>query len=221
MRPATAATSRRFSTSAPISIRVPRWATRATIPNQIARPHANAEYARQSRIDPTPKTCPPSFQKHLQGAGTNRTGGRQAQALQAYRASMREDGAELRLIRRACSRLHLDQIRPHGLAVPPLSNVPLHLNGYFFRLSHPASAAGADFNDEEAGDNSGVYYRTTKIFVLLSPARCHVTTTQKPPQQCPRIPERTPTSRYYISRYEPTRSSPFCPFSLHAQTKCQ
>jgi hypothetical protein len=28
---------------------------------------------------------------------------------------MREDGAELRLVRRACSRLHLDQIRPHGL----------------------------------------------------------------------------------------------------------
>jgi hypothetical protein len=32
---------------------------------------------------------------------------------------MREDGAELRLVRRACSRLHLDQIRPRGL-------VPLH-----------------------------------------------------------------------------------------------
>jgi hypothetical protein len=28
---------------------------------------------------------------------------------------MREDGAELRLVRRACSRLHLDQIRPHSL----------------------------------------------------------------------------------------------------------
>ena len=30
---------------------------------------------------------------------------------------MRKDGAELRLVRRACSRLHLDQIRPHGLEV--------------------------------------------------------------------------------------------------------
>jgi hypothetical protein len=30
---------------------------------------------------------------------------------------MREDGAELRLVRRACSRLHLDQIRPHGLGL--------------------------------------------------------------------------------------------------------
>jgi hypothetical protein len=39
----------------------------------------------------------------------------EAQTLQAYRTSMREDGAELRLVRRACSRLHLDQIRPHGL----------------------------------------------------------------------------------------------------------
>ena len=28
---------------------------------------------------------------------------------------MREDGAELRLVRRACSRLHLDQNRPHSL----------------------------------------------------------------------------------------------------------
>ena len=33
---------------------------------------------------------------------------------------MREDGAELRLVRRACSRLHLDQIRPHGLEAPGL-----------------------------------------------------------------------------------------------------
>src|ERR1700736_6278804 len=52
----------------------------------------------------------------LQGTGTHRTSGRQAQTLQAYRTSMREDGAELRLVRRACSRHHLYQIRPHGLA---------------------------------------------------------------------------------------------------------
>src|SRR6202035_5398699 len=39
------------------------------------------------------------------------TSGRQAQTLQAYRTSMREDGAELRLVRRACSRLHL-KLRP-------------------------------------------------------------------------------------------------------------
>jgi hypothetical protein len=51
----------------------------------------------------------------LFGTGTHRTSARQAQTLQAYRTSMREDGAELRLVRRACSRLHLDQIRPHGL----------------------------------------------------------------------------------------------------------
>src|SRR5271170_5999703 len=51
----------------------------------------------------------------LQGPGTHRTSRRQTQALQTYRAAMREDGAELRLLRRACSRLHLDQIRPHGL----------------------------------------------------------------------------------------------------------
>src|SRR5690348_18276479 len=54
----------------------------------------------------------------LQGTGTHRTSGRQAQTLQAYRASMREDGAELRLVRRARSRFHLDQIRPHDLMSP-------------------------------------------------------------------------------------------------------
>ena len=37
--------------------------------------------------------------------------------VQAHRTSMREDRAELRLVRRACSRLHLDQIRPHGLTI--------------------------------------------------------------------------------------------------------
>ncbi len=77
------------------------------------------EYVRRSRIDPTPRTSPPSSENTLQGAGTHRTSRRQTQALQTYRASMREDGAELRLIRRACSRLHLDQIRPHGLGLPP------------------------------------------------------------------------------------------------------
>jgi transposase len=51
----------------------------------------------------------------LQGTGTHRTGGRQAQALQTDRASMREDRKELRFIRGARTRLHLDQIRPHGL----------------------------------------------------------------------------------------------------------
>jgi hypothetical protein len=42
-----------------ISIRVPRLVTSATIQNQIANLHA-----RQSRIDPTLRTCPPSFRKH-------------------------------------------------------------------------------------------------------------------------------------------------------------
>src|SRR5215472_5597090 len=53
----------------------------------------------------------------LQGTGTHRTSRREAQTLQAYRTSMREDGAELPLVRRACSRPHLDQIRPHGLVL--------------------------------------------------------------------------------------------------------
>jgi hypothetical protein len=36
---------------------------KGTIPNRIATLHVNAEYVRQSRIDPTPKTYPPSFQR--------------------------------------------------------------------------------------------------------------------------------------------------------------
>ena len=84
--------------------------------SEFAAPRANAEYVRQSRIDPTPRICPLLSENTLQGTGTHRTSGRQARTLQAYRTSMREDGAELRLVRRACSRLHLDQIRPHDLA---------------------------------------------------------------------------------------------------------
>src|SRR5215472_4832025 len=55
----------------------------------------------------------------LQGTRTHRTSRREAQTVQAYRTSMREDGAELRLVRCARSRPHLDQIRPHGLAYTP------------------------------------------------------------------------------------------------------
>src|SRR5258705_12280070 len=55
----------------------------------------------------------------LQGTGTHRTSGRQAQTFQAYRTSMREDGAELRLVCRAWSRLPLYTIRPPGPARAP------------------------------------------------------------------------------------------------------
>src|SRR5215467_12713555 len=66
----------------------------------------------------------------LQGTGTHRTSGRQAQTLQAYRTSMREDGAELRLARRACSWPHLDQIRPHGLTF--ISKEPMYVDDEIF-----------------------------------------------------------------------------------------
>ena len=52
----------------------------------------------------------------LQSAGAHRAGRRQTQALQAHRPSLREDCAQLRFLRRARPRPHLDQIRPHGLA---------------------------------------------------------------------------------------------------------
>lgn len=49
----------------------------------------------------------------------------QDQALQTYRAPLREDGNKLCLIPRTRLRLHLDQIRPHGLALRRESSVPL------------------------------------------------------------------------------------------------
>ena len=71
---------------------------------------------------------------------------------------MREDGAELRLVRRACSRLHLDQNRPHSLVTdwlahtPPdvlsknfgqpveaFKNIPLH-NKWIYQSNSPAPA---------------------------------------------------------------------------------
>ena len=53
----------------------------------------------------------------LQSAGAHRAGRRQTQALQAHRPSLREDCAQLRFLRRARPRPHLDQIRPHGLVI--------------------------------------------------------------------------------------------------------
>jgi hypothetical protein len=46
----------------------------------------------------------------------NLSSSRQAQTIQAHRVALREDDAELLLVRRACSRVHLDQICPHGVA---------------------------------------------------------------------------------------------------------
>ena len=53
----------------------------------------------------------------LQGPRPYRASSRQAQTIQTHRTALREDSAELRFVRRTRSRLHLDQIRPHGLAV--------------------------------------------------------------------------------------------------------
>ncbi len=83
---------------------------------------SNRDAARQrgicpaSRIDPTPKICPPSFRKHSTRHGHASNKRSASSNASSVSHSMREDGAELRLVRRACSRPHLDQIRPHGLA---------------------------------------------------------------------------------------------------------
>src|SRR5437868_3097517 len=67
--------------------------------NQIATLHVNAEYVRQSRIDPTPKTYP-LFQRFSTRGAPVRASSREAQRIRAQRTSMREDGAELRVCRR-------------------------------------------------------------------------------------------------------------------------
>jgi hypothetical protein len=57
----------------------------------------------------------------LQRPRPYQAGSRQAQTIQTHRFALRKDSAELRFIRRARSRLYLDQIRPHGLASLSLS----------------------------------------------------------------------------------------------------
>ncbi len=53
------------------------------------------------------------------------------QEVQARCHALRKDGAELRIIRRPCLRLHLDHIRPHGL---DLSCVKVHEDFFFWNL---------------------------------------------------------------------------------------
>jgi transposase len=113
-----ASDSRNFETLLDIG---PDLNPRAALGDKGYDSKSNRDAARQRGICPAipyrsnTKNMPAFFPKTtLQGTGTHRTSGRQAQTLQAYRTSMREDGAELRLVRRACSRLHLDQTRPHG-----------------------------------------------------------------------------------------------------------
>jgi hypothetical protein len=129
-RPAIAGTLRRCSTSVPISTRVRHSVIRAMIRNRTAMPLASAEYVRQSRIDPTPKPYRHSFQKCSTKAALVSSRLWQAQTFQTHRITLREDGAELRIARRACLRVHLDQIRPHDLeywnyaCCAPAGNLP-------------------------------------------------------------------------------------------------
>ena len=96
---------------------------RAAITDKGYDAKANREAARRRGICPvipyksTQSTVRFTSRKgstRLQGAGAHRTGGQQAQALQADRTSMREDNKKLRFLRGHRPRLHLDQIRPHG-----------------------------------------------------------------------------------------------------------
>jgi hypothetical protein len=126
VRPATAATSKRCSTSAPISIRVPRSATKAKIQNRTARPHANAEYARQSRIDPTPKRYPPSFRKFSTRAVpvSSKQSARSNDSSASHCVVRRHRGITVRSSRWQC--IYLDQNRPHGLTALPPRAAGLH-----------------------------------------------------------------------------------------------
>jgi hypothetical protein len=58
---------------------------------------------------------------------------------------MREDGAELPLVRRACSRLHLDQIRPHCLAWRRRSYLGARIKYNRTEASRPLSGGPVQF----------------------------------------------------------------------------
>src|SRR5215216_3964600 len=66
-------------------------------------------------------------EKALQGTSTYRATRWQAKALQTHRPAMREDGAELPFLCRACVRPYTAQIRPHCLV-------------FRFRSSHHVAA---------------------------------------------------------------------------------
>jgi transposase len=120
-----ASDSRNFETLLDID---PDLNPRAALGDKGYDSKSNRDAARQCGICPAipyrsnTKDMPAFFPKTLYKARARiEQAGRQAQTPQAYRTSMREDGAELPLVRRACSRLHLDQIRPHGLRADPES----------------------------------------------------------------------------------------------------
>ena len=74
----------------------------------------NAEYPGDP-YDPTPRMCPPSSRKHCtrtRHALNKLSASSNASSVSHFDA---EDGAQFRLVRRACSQLHSDQNRPHGL----------------------------------------------------------------------------------------------------------
>ena len=92
-----------------------RSPTRDTMPKPIATARANAASVRSSRTNQTRSTDPRSFRKYSTRRG--HASSRPSASSSASSAS-RYDARRPRkttLLRRACSRLHLDQIRPHGL----------------------------------------------------------------------------------------------------------
>jgi hypothetical protein len=59
----------------------------------------------------------PAFFARTLGPGTDRTGHRKTQTLQADRAPLRKDRPQRPIHRQLCRRPVLDQIRPHGLVI--------------------------------------------------------------------------------------------------------
>jgi hypothetical protein len=85
----------------------------------------------------------------LQGPRPYRAGGRQAQTIQTHRATLRKDRTELRLVRRNCARLHLDQIRPHSL-VPRRTDARRHVPARG-RLCYVTNADRANVDGADGG----------------------------------------------------------------------
>ena len=113
-----ASDSRNFETLLDIG---PDINPRAALGDKRYDSKSNRQAARQRgicpaiRIDPTPKTCPRFSENSLQGPRSHRAISRQAQTIQTHRTTLREDSSKLQFLRGSRSRLHHDQIRPHGL----------------------------------------------------------------------------------------------------------
>jgi transposase len=115
---AEASDSRQFETLLDLD---PEVTPRAVIADKGYDAKANRQAARARGSVPVipyrsnVKNLPKFFPKKLYALRARIEILRQGKTLQALRLALREDGAQLRYNRRACLRIYLGPIRPHGL----------------------------------------------------------------------------------------------------------